>query len=131
MTDISISSLLTVIDLARKWFSRIRAANREDVEKYQRALEPFYTALNETKIFIGSVKELGRDRQREEKLSRLWNEASLHLLPYNTDLAARCHFKAEYWANPSAWSDEKLKKARIEIDRVAKEAQKLLAKKGR
>ena len=68
MNDVSISSLLNVIDLARQWFSRIRTANREDVEKYQRALEPFYTALNETKIFIGSVKELGRDREREEKL---------------------------------------------------------------
>ncbi len=42
------------------------------------------------------------------------------------DLADRCFLKGDYWANPDIWSDQEIREARIEIDRVFKEARALL-----
>lgn len=51
---------------------------------------------------------------------------TLKLWRYDHDLAERCMLKSDYWANPDQWSDRDIRRARIEISRVFKEARDLL-----
>ncbi len=43
------------------------------------ALTSFLRALNETEIYYGTLRESGKDRDREEELSRTWIEVSQEL----------------------------------------------------
>lgn len=85
-------------------------------------------ALRQTLIYIGTVP-YERDGKKEEELSRLWSKVALAARPLNPDLAARCHIKASYWANPERWTDEQLDAAEIEIGLMEKEIGKLFGGK--
>jgi hypothetical protein len=111
-----------LVELVReKWAEE--ANNRR-----QHALNVFHRALNETEIYYGTLRELGKDREREEELSRLWRDASEELVAVDRDLAERCRTKSSYWADPHGWTLESLEKAHIAIHEMREAATQLLAK---
>jgi hypothetical protein len=90
------------------------------------ALTSFLRALNETEIYYGTLRESGKDRDREEELSRTWIEVSQELCIVDLELAKRCEMKARYWADPVGWSPRQLENAHITIYEMRAALDKLL-----
>ena len=98
-------------ELLRGWRDHRRVLRQENA----RAIEALLRALNETEIYFGTARLLGRDRAREETLSRQWSEASRLLRPLDEDLANRCDTKGQFWADPDSWNEEHLIASRVSI----------------
>lgn len=132
-----ITSITSLLSPLKEWFTAISAERVRREERYQEALTALYLALNETRIYLGSLErkwqadekstEERRNYETEAKLSRLWTAASLKLKPFNRDLAERCLMKGDYWAIPETWDGADIKSARIGIDQMFKAARKLLS----
>ena len=92
-----------------------RAGRQRRSQQRVEALASFLRALNETEIYFGTSRVLGRDRQREEELSRFWTETGHRFRHIDAGLAGRCETKGCYWADPVGWSAEELLQARVGI----------------
>jgi hypothetical protein len=136
-----ITQLAAVGRFVADWFKTDGERKRERLKSEDDALSALYAAVNETRLYIHSLdptRYVGaskskmidaarkRSRETEEKLSRLWMHAAVKLRRVDADLADRCYVKAEYWVTPERWSEDDIKRARIGIDRVYKEARALL-----
>ena len=133
------TAIFSALTQAKQWLEFIKSGNRIRDEKYDLALEALYTALNETKIYIGSIERkrahtdqnslesapIGSE-ETEAQLSRLWTKAALKIRHYDPALANRLSKKADYWANPDKWSAADVARAHITIDEVFAEARDLL-----
>lgn len=124
-----------VSESLRKWAEMIIRENKEFDQQEKDALTAFYMAVNETRLYLGSIdrnelKKLQdnerRDYEEETRLSRLWTVASEKIAPFNTDLADRCFLKGDYWAAPDSWTSEQVNAAKIEIKRMFETARKLI-----
>lgn len=119
MLDRVVSGLLGLLGNIRD--DRINTQNKKDL-----AVSLILTAVNETKIYLRRNQRTNkRSRKREEKLSRLWSAAAIPLNRFNRDLAERCLQKSEYWLNPENYTSADIKKFRIGLDQVYKEARKM------
>ena len=107
--------LTWVFDRLREIVVGWRAGNQMRSQQRVEALACFLRALNETEIYFGTSRVLGRDRRREEELSRLWTATSQMFRHFDADLATRCETKGCYWADPVGWSIEELIQARVNI----------------
>ena len=70
-----------------------------------------------------------RDLDKEVALSIGWSDAGLKLatLPEpQSELADRYFRKADYWAYPEAWTDERIDAARIRLEEIAQESRTVL-----
>lgn len=129
-----LQALLALAPAIREWFESLRDAGREHGTTRTEAITALYTALNETRIYLGTLaaaqetssNPLPRDRETEANLSRLWTSASIKLRPINRDLAVRCLLKGDSWAVPDNWPEDTVRKARIDIEQVFSEARKLI-----
>ena len=133
--SIEFSGIMPALSALKGWF----ATGRRPDAGYQEALEALYTALNETRIYIGLLdrSKFGLDQgedltaprrsiETEARLSQLWTHASLKLRQVDRDLAERCFDKGDYWAHPDEWTEDDVKRARIQIDSVFRAARRLL-----
>ena len=124
-----IDTLLRAMPPLKEWFEAISSHKKRRDEEHEEAIEALYTALNETRIYIGRINRAGeshRDEDTEAKLSRLWTKASRKLRKVDSHLAKRCFMKGDYWANPDGWTEEDIARARIQIDKVFRAARRLL-----
>jgi hypothetical protein len=132
------SVLLKAADSVLGWFGLLRKEQLERGDRERRAIKTLYVALNETVLYFRRMdspylartkkerKEFVRNIQTEEALSRLWMEASIELRSINPDLAERCFFKGQYWADRDSWSDEDVRKANIRLAKVLEDAKALM-----
>lgn len=128
-----IAALIGVAGGVREWFKDLREGRLGNRARYNAALLALYAAANETQLYVNrqaprwsKARPAARDLEREEKLSRLWREASVLIREFDHDLAERCFDKGGYWTDPEAWSEQEIKAARIELMRVVDEARELL-----
>jgi hypothetical protein len=93
------------------------------------ALKAISDALNETLIYSGRIDQGGpEDREIEEKLARVWGAAAVPLRHIDPELAEKCQYKAEYWANPRHWDQKKVNQLGIALKDVANSYRDLLKK---
>jgi hypothetical protein len=91
------------------------------------AIRKVWNAVDGTRMFLAAVRRReASENQPNPELVSLWSEASLAIAVIDNDLAGRLRRKAEYWSDPENWSVEQIENARIEIDNVANEANRLL-----
>ena len=128
-----ISTLVSIAGGVREWFKDLREGRAGHRTRHNAALLALYAAANETQIYVNRQAPQftrrpppARDLAREEKLSRMWREASVLVREFDHDLAERCFDKGGYWTDPEAWSEQEIKAARIELKRVVEEARELL-----
>lgn len=132
-----LQAIIGIVNLLHGWFGTLSDKQRVRHEDEKTALRSLYTAINETRIYIGRLsrssvsriernQSVERNEEVEARISRLWTEASVSLRDLDHDLAERCMLKGDYWANPETWSRQDIDRARIGINRVFKDAQKLL-----
>jgi len=134
---LELQAIIGIANSLHGWFGTLSGQQRERREDEKAALRSLYAALNETRIYIGRLsrpsvsrirrsQDVERNEEIEARISRLWTEASVSLRDLDRDLAERCLLKGDYWANPEAWSEQDIARARIGVNRVFKDAQKLL-----
>jgi hypothetical protein len=115
-----LDQFLSVIGLIRE--NRKYRNARTDTGLYA-----LYTALTETKLYLGSLDNGGqRGKKREMALARLWYDASVPLRDIDPDLAERCFDKGAYWTNPDIWSDQMLEEKNIKLEQVIESIRLLL-----
>ena len=91
------------------------------------ALIAIYTAANETRAYIKALhRGQPPNEAREQRLARLWELASIPIRHFSEDLARRCELKGNYWRAPQEWPIGLVNDARIGLDQVFNETQKLL-----
>jgi hypothetical protein len=123
MTDpLSIISTIwgVVMGIAARWEKR---SDHEEktivaVSKAFHATEKYYATLKK--------KKKKNDPEKEWELAALWEEASIYLRKYNIELSRRVGIKGHYWRDPSKWSELEVADARIGLDRVKDEVDRLL-----
>lgn len=96
-------------------------------EKVYDAIEAINKAANRTTIYI--TKSISGTYKSDQELSDLWMEAAKTVRELDTDLYFRLLGKAEYWSNPEEWPEDKVKKAKISLLEIKREARKLLSSK--
>jgi hypothetical protein len=96
--------------------------------QHEEALVALYTALNETKIYIGELEQNpnARNHETEKTLFRLWTVASTKIHTIDQQWGITCFQKGDYWANPDSWTQDDIQKAGIGIDEVFQRAKQLL-----
>src|SRR5437762_128109 len=99
---------------------------REEDNRREHALYAFVRALNETEIYYGTLRNSGKDRDREEELSRLWIDVSRELFVVDVELAKRCELKAKYWADPVGWTLQAVEPAQIAIHEMRSALERLI-----
>lgn len=122
---IEIQSLMSIFNGALAWAKAYGDESNRHDEQYENALLAVYAATTETKNYISTLNET-RDKEKERKLSELWYKAGIRLRKFNHDLAERCVIKADYWADPTKWSSPQIEEARITLENIIKETQKLI-----
>ena len=105
------------------WITRKNAKDKRD----DAAVRSVLTALNTTKGYIARrVRGEAIDRRSESNLVDFWTSAAIQIRRSDSDLAIHLQQKAEYWTNPENWTEQEVRKNRIQIDEIAAEATKLL-----
>lgn len=119
MLDKVVTGLLGLLGNIRE--DRVQTQDKKDL-----AISSILMAVNETKIYLRRNQRTNkRSRKVEEKLSMLWSAAAIPLHRFNRDLAERCLQKSDYWLNPEHYTASDIKKFRIGLDQVYKEARKM------
>jgi hypothetical protein len=123
-----LATIIGAITPLKSLLDFISSNKEKDEARYEDALVTLYTALNETRIYIGELEQDKgrRNRDTEGKLSRLWTVAATKIRRIDRSWAVICFQKGDYWANPDNWTDADVKRAGIEINEVFEKAQELL-----
>lgn len=122
--------LIKMFDSTMSAMGLIRAGKKQRDEKLDQALFALYTALVETKAYVSELNNgKRRNKKKEWALARLWHDASVPIRYIDKDLANRCFIKGGYWTEPELWTEAKIKKNGIALDRVFEETRKLLLRK--
>jgi hypothetical protein len=118
------TTLISLLNHFREWVGMIDATDVRNKAAYKTALKSIYVAAFETKAYLAPTRAQNPDT--ELQLSRLWTDAALELQPINPNLAERCLIKAEYWADPSTWTQQQIDESRIGLDGIIGESRQLL-----
>ena len=127
MVEIAATTLISAFGAVGSWLDRLIKTRATQDEAHRLALSKIYVASNETKFYMSRLNEgKRRSRNTERSLAALWTEAAVDLRKIDQELAERCLLKGDYWADPKKWTDSQIKKARIGVDRVFRDARKLM-----
>lgn len=105
----------------KELFSKQKAKKAKSYE----AIEAVYEAANETTTFL---QECMRKVDKPNKdLSKIWMDAAKKVRDLDEDLYFRLLGKAEYWSDPTTWSEEKINKANIALEAIKNDSKQILS----
>ncbi len=129
---LEISLIFKGIKEFRDLVFRVKEHKLQERKRFQKVLRAIYTAALETRAYLADIRAGGQsDREHEQKLSRLWMEASVQLSHIDFDLADKCMIKASCWSDPKLWNDKRYANIPLDIDTIAEETKALLERKTR
>ena len=114
------------------------AALRDKEERDTAALRLLLDVLSQTRLYLGRLRRCllaaethteklaCRERDTEERLSKMWTQLGADIRHLDSDLAQLAVAKGGYWADPETWSPEEIEAAGINIEDVTKAVQDLL-----
>lgn len=91
------------------------------------AVETIYEAANETTFFLQQYKEQAESPNRN--LSKIWSEAATKVRDLNEELYFRLLGKAEYWADPTVWLQDRFERANMALDSIKNDSKQLLSER--
>ena len=116
------SALLQLVPILDK----IQADRRKQKEDIQRAIS---SAFHNTEKYYAYLEEgKARDKQQEYDLARDWEHAAILVEAVDKDLANRLGLKGSYWRAGGTWSEQQIRNAGIQLERVRAEGMTLFAK---
>ncbi len=116
---------LETIQFGLKEIKELFSKQKEKKTQSYEAIEAIYEAANETTVFF---QECMRKVEKPNKdLSKIWMDAAKKVRDIDEQLYFRLLGKAEYWSDPTIWTDEKITKANISLDSIKSDAKQILA----
>ena len=111
-----------------RWLVNLGRAGPTRKAESRKALQDVIRAIRQTKVYTRElVSKEARNFAKEEKLSLLWTNLSFELERLGLEaLAKRCRIKGHYWADPDQFTEDFLKKAKVRLEDMEKQARKLL-----
>ncbi|MEM8637622.1 MAG: hypothetical protein AAGG51_02210 [Cyanobacteria bacterium P01_G01_bin.54] len=128
----------TLINLSKAvldWINAISSKRKSVSEAEQAGLLALSVAVNETRIYLGSLYRLSeiptgskgeilgagqRDFATETSLSRLWADASHRTRFYQREISEICFMKADFWASPELWGSQYGHRQILALERMNK-----------
>jgi hypothetical protein len=111
---------------ALKRFDDKKDRQRGDRESRSKAIDSVLRAALETKAYQRDRADLKRvDRERELKLSMLWQSASTAMQEHDHALWEICGFKALGWADSSEWAKATVGPEKIKLDKIIEQCRHL------
>lgn len=118
---------LEAIQFGLKEVKELFTKNEAKKAKLYEAIEAIYEAANETTIFL---QECSRQVEKPNRdLSKIWGDAATKVRDLNKDLYFRLLGKAEYWSDPTTWTQEKIDRANIALDSIKRDSRLLLTER--
>tara|TARA_A100000171_G_C2135457_1_gene149836 strand:+ start:244 stop:615 length:372 start_codon:yes stop_codon:yes gene_type:complete len=101
--------------------------SRQEMKKAKsyEAVEAVYEAANETTSFLQEC--MRKVEQPNKDLSKIWMDAAKKVRDLDSELYFRLLGKAEYWADPTAWTHEKIVRANIALDSIKEDSRQILS----
>lgn len=121
------SSFLGIIEAASSLVFAIAARWDQRSDHEEKTIVAISRAFHATQGYhaqLGSGAK--RDPRKEWEIAGYWDEASIYVRRYDPDLAQRLDLKGNYWRRPEIWSQKEVDDARIGLDSVKLEADRLL-----
>lgn len=114
-----LASIQWFFDKLESWIGKATKSEQEAVNK-------FLDALNETNMYLGRISsEISQaNRESEEKLSTLWNDAAKSIRTVDEELYSYCIAKACSWANSDQFKKSDMKDVNISINNMLNLAKK-------
>lgn len=97
----------------------------ESDEKQQKAFaacEAIQSAANKTTGFL--QQNTRKSLSSNLDLSAVWMDAAAAVRDLDNEMYERLLSKAEYWSNPSGWTNEKVDKANIRLDALREDSKR-------
>lgn len=89
-------------------------------------------AFHATEGYYAQLAAGGKeDPKREHEIAELWDAAAICIAPFNDKLANRLGLKSRFWREGAAWSDDQIKAANIQLEKVRRDGNYALIKYGR
>lgn len=111
------------IDLLKNLKRWLNSLPTKEVRKnhFDSALDAVNEALTETRKYQRHIREGGkRNQDTEDRLSKLWGDASSEIRPYDQGLAYLCWVKGQGWADEAVWNNPEYKDLPIDLDEILK-----------
>lgn len=103
------------VDQAMKGLS----AKIASIAPWRDAIVALQDALLETRLYVARRREGGeRDKDVEERLSRVWSDVSARLMPHDIELAMLCGLKGQAWADPALLDNVAFRELPTELDDI-------------
>jgi hypothetical protein len=94
---------IRLTDALNDWIGALTVAKVADA-RYEAAIIAFDKALISTIKYMKARKEGNPvNREREDRLTMLWNRASQAIAPLDSDLSDACMMKGLGWTDPTVW----------------------------
>jgi hypothetical protein len=107
-----------VLQEIHEWLAEL-PIDEVKTNQYNAALDWVNMALLETRKYLKHRREGGdRDPDVENRLSKLWFDASSSIRPYNSQLADLSMVKGHGWADETAWNEPENKELPIRVDQM-------------
>lgn len=124
---IELNQLVAVFQHIITWLKLATDEKKRSNEDYKKALLSVYFAANETKTYMATVKRRKKpDARREAELSRMWTQAAVEIRELDAELAKKCLLRGDYWADPTAWTQDELDQAKISLKEIFDRSRELL-----
>lgn len=121
---------ITLFESFLKVISEMRIfilGRKKSRESIFNAIEKIRTAADKTMHYYATMKF--PEEQPNIELSDCWRDAASSVREIDLDLYNRLLDKANYWANPSEWTDQKIQDKKIYLDEIINDCNQLLRKK--
>ncbi|MGK7913667.1 MAG: hypothetical protein AB4050_19605 [Synechococcus sp.] len=110
----------------REWVNRYDRNNMAEKERANAAVVAISTAVLETRKYLASLNANERDIDEQSELSNLWNDAHIKIRTIDSEFADRCFLKAEYWTDPTSYTENDIAKYNIALDDMSIAARNFL-----
>ena len=98
----------------------------EKKDKTFEAIEAIHRAANQTRAYFNSYDY--KEGIPNIELSELWLDAASAVRRLDADLYNRLIEKANFWSNPSNWNSSDVEEARIYIDDIISDTNRMIQK---
>lgn len=114
---------LDAFDRVLKEIKEFAGKSKEKQQKAFAACEAIQSAANKTTGFL--QQNTRKSLSPNLDLSAVWMDAAAAVRDLDNEMYERLLSKAEYWSNPSGWTNEKVDKANIRLDALREDSKKI------
>ncbi|HOR77647.1 MAG TPA: hypothetical protein PLG04_02415 [Anaerolineaceae bacterium] len=129
MDNVALGTWAQIIALILKALSIIPRDRTKRSEHHEQTLRALSWAYHETEKYYASLSAGNANNlQMELDIAAAWEAAAILVERYDQTLAQRLGLKSRFWREGGIWTNEQIKQAGIQLERVRAEGMSLFKK---